>query len=95
MQSSTDAARCLLLLLVTHPSKWCLQGSGHALEGATHALMARFRTKHELQHFVASAPVQALAQRSSSAALPFALQLLLAFDVAPPQKSRALPPPRL
>jgi len=73
---------------------WSPQGGGHVCNAATHAFMARFRTTHELKQFVASAPVQAL-QRGSSAVLPFALELLLAFDVEPPKKSKAVPPPKL
>ena len=84
----------LPLLLCNIHIDWLLQGDGHAWHRATHAFMARFRTKHELRQFVASAPVQAL-QRSSSAGLPFALELLLAFDIEPPKKSKAVPPPKL
>jgi hypothetical protein len=57
--------------------------------------MARFRTDIELELFAASAPVQRLLESSQPPDLPFVSVLLLAFDVAPPQKSKAMQPPRL
>ena len=57
--------------------------------------MARFRTEIELELFTASAPVQRLVESRQQPDLPFASVLLLAFDVAPPQKSKAMQPPRL
>ena len=94
---STRCTLCFRLssLLAKHNQlMWSPQGDGHAINSATHAFMARFRTKHELRQYVATAPVQAL-QHRSSAVLPFALELLLAFDVAPPKQSKAVPPPKL